>query len=484
MKSVFFVAALLAMASARFDSPFLCDECDCREGMPYTVDCMTRGFTEVPLTSPETDEYPFSWVLHLRGSRIANVPVLAKREQLIKISFLETDVSTIADSAFAELTNLQSLDLAKTKLTEDSFTVDAFKGPADSKDRKAPLRSLEILDISHNAIERLPTYAFEHLGKLKVLRFTDTLLHDLDRDTITAFASLDALESLDLSRNSLTRIPSQFLAEFRNLEELNLSGNLMETVPEELSHSKTLQYINLDHNPIMTISPTEDSSFRGPASLESLSISHMPYLKVVAKEAFVGLENLRSLQMVNNPRLEYIDKRAFLFRDADRQRLSEVYLRGNALRTLHETLLPWTSISKVDIQHNPWACDCHIAWWAEGFYSNIVDFTPQLAKSIVCESPPAKLGVSVGTLIDEDDEFPCPKDLVPEDGSKLYGSLVLVTIFLGIITMVTATGIFSFLLYIRAKERHYTERRVQYIKARMDNDLEAIPEVDEKQEDI
>ena len=35
-----------------------------------------------------------------------------------------------------------------------------------------------------------------------------------------------------------------------------------------------------------------------------------------------------------------------------------------------------------------------------------------------------------------------------------------------------------------SQERHYTERRVQYIKARMDNDLEAIPEVDEKQEDI
>jgi len=265
------------------------------------------------------------------------------------------------------------------------------------------------------------------------------------------------------------------------LVDLRLTGNKMMTVPEELSHSKSLRYINLDKNPIMTIAASQSSNFVGPASLEELSMVHMPYLAVVGRHAFVGLDNLMVLNL-SNSKIEYIAPDAFVFRNDNRQpRLMEIDLHGNHLGSLSDDTLPWESLETVNLQRNPWACDCHIKWMKNGLLQNIQDFRPKMAQDLICASPKAQLGINLMKLSeDESYDWPCPEDMPPEVDSRVYGSMVVVILFLGVLVIVVVSSIFSYFLYLKAKENHMTSRRVQYVRARLDNDLDAIPEVDEK----
>lgn len=471
------VLALLTVARGEYSKPSLCDKCQCEDGIPFTVDCMEANFREVPLN--ETDEYAFEWVLHLRKNPIKTIPTLpVDQPNLVKISFYETEVSTIADSAFAKLSALASLDLASTKLTKTSFTRDAFKGPASSTDHHTPLKQLQELDISNNDIQELPRYAFTHLTQLRRLVVSGNRLW-LNRDTITAFTDLRALTVLDMAACNLTRVPDQFLTEMRHLEELNLDDNELRDVPDEISHATSLKHLSLNGNPILVISPTLHSRFRGPKSLRTLSLSFMPVLKKVTKEAFVGLDNLEVLRLSNNPRLTYIDKDAFVWAPEAISKLKEVYLQNNALTTLDQHMLDWGAVDVVDIQHNPWQCDCLNRWFAEGLVQGILAYHPKYAKSIMCGSPSGLIGVNLKSLILEEYKFPCLEDL-PDPDVQAYGGGAVVTIIVGVALIVAATLVCSYVTYRRNLENSFNNDRVQYIRARLDNDLEVIKEDDQE----
>ena len=71
--------------------------------------------------------------------------------------------------------------------------------------------------------------------------------------------------------------------------------------------------------------------------------------------------DFQTVQICHNPQLGYIAPNAF---EAAAQIL-ELYLNHNALRTLAEGLVTWSSIKQLDLSGNLWRCDCRIKWMGE-----------------------------------------------------------------------------------------------------------------------
>ena len=90
----------------------------------------------------------------------------------------------------------------------------SVSGPPSSNNMHAPL-PLELLDLSYNHLHSLESHAFSHLQKLTTLLITDNGIVDFTQATSKAFAELESLERLDLSRNDLGRIPQHFFSNMR-----------------------------------------------------------------------------------------------------------------------------------------------------------------------------------------------------------------------------------------------------------------------------
>lgn len=61
----------------------------------------------------------------------------------------------------------------------------------------------------------------------------------------------------------------------------------------------------------------------------------------------------------------------------------QLYLQDNRLSTLAENMLPWLDLTLVDLQNNPWNCDCHLKWVAETLIPDLEKKNPQTTLSLM-----------------------------------------------------------------------------------------------------
>lgn len=466
------------LVAGDMNEPDLCKEethCECLDSTPlYLVDCSSNALEEVPMTKNES--YAFAFMVMFDDNRITRIPLLPSYEEVQKLSFKDNRIATIEDQAFAALKNLKELDLSYNDLTTSSLLPDVFKGFRDKEDGHDPLH-LDTLDLSHNKLEALDSHAFQHLGRLKTLVITDNKFFDFSRDTSVAFNDLRALETLDLSRNGLKRIPDQFLAGLRELRKLVLEGNRFVSVPDEVNYGRSLHSLNLDNNLIEVVSENAHSYFHGPSSLKELSLSNMPTLTKIGVGAFAGLTNLTVLRVTNNSQLEVLDRLSFLGSSETSGNLKEVYLQENFLHTLADDLLPWNQLEKLDLQHNPWTCDCRMNWLLKGVLPTMIMTQPKLTHFINCAYPLEVRGINMKKLISDDYEMQCLPDSYNNysPSSTNYGPLILATIFIGTLLLLTATVLCTYVLYYKYKESGMSSRTVHYRRAQqVQPDLESI----------
>lgn len=45
----------------------------------------------------------------------------------------------------------------------------------------------------------------------------------------------------------------------------------------------------------------------------------------------------------------------------------QIDLSNNKLRTISESFVPWKKMSHVNLQKNPWHCDCSIQWMLDNY---------------------------------------------------------------------------------------------------------------------
>ena len=114
---------------------------------------------------------------------------------------------------------------------------------------------------------------------------------------------------MNLAEANLETLPEGFLHALKgSLKVLILSGNQFTTIPAELHRATTLQYLNLNNNPIARL---DSESFRGLESLKRLNISSMPSLESIGDFTFTPLKSMTTMWCSFNPKLNHIHLKAF-----------------------------------------------------------------------------------------------------------------------------------------------------------------------------
>ncbi|KAK8727529.1 hypothetical protein OTU49_009605 [Cherax quadricarinatus] len=209
----------------------------------------------------------------------------------------------------------------------------------------------QVLDLSHNNIQRLPRLAFtqEGLTNLQKVYLTDCKLQEVDNE---AFCELSNLVELDLSENLLKKVPSEAFRHTPELRELYLRSN-------------PIQHIDVD-------------AFNQLSSLKALDLSQCN-IKTIAMRAFDPLRLLEKLKLHSN-------------------KLTELQPRlVDSLQSLH----------LLTVYENPWICDCRLRKLREWL---VVRRVPH-SVSPVCAKPLRIQGQNFDEI--DESEFACPPEILP-----------------------------------------------------------------------
>uniref|UniRef100_A0A182VQ78 Ig-like domain-containing protein n=1 Tax=Anopheles minimus TaxID=112268 RepID=A0A182VQ78_9DIPT len=208
---------------------------------------------------------------------------------------------------------LVQLQLGTTQGTEESdFTKQCSnckcswksgRKSADCTNQRLPVvprelsNELQILDLSHNQIDELPSKTFEaaHQTNLQKLYLRYNSMKRVDRD---AFRNLTILIELDMANNNLTALEAGVFDDLTKIRVIILNNNQIERIDNSLF--KGLQYLTKVHLRSNRLVRIALSSFINVPNLSQIELDYNE-LQALRKESFSGLEKLTSLSLTNNP---------------------------------------------------------------------------------------------------------------------------------------------------------------------------------------
>ncbi|KAI8515336.1 Calcium-independent phospholipase A2-gamma [Branchiostoma belcheri] len=328
--------------------------------------------------------------LNLSANNLTSLPpgLFDGLNQLQTLNIYENYIKIIPPNIFKNLQRLRYLNLSTNKIS--IIPTEAF----------VELPKLEELYLFSNRITNIRPNTVSNLPQLTILRLDYNKLHTISPG---AFTGLAKLQQLRLQNNQLTSISFIGQYEFLELALLYLNDNNITHIPDHaFSNQPKLSTVHLHRNKISSISA---AAFRGLAYLAALHL-HENYLQELPDYLFLGLSNLRDLRLNNNAishislntftgvsslRLSLSDNRVRNFPLEALSKISSIsalYLWNNQLQFLllsaHAML---SSITTVNIAHNPWHCDCRMVPFRQAMTGSH-SFDDQ----IICEEPSGFLG--------------------------------------------------------------------------------------------
>ncbi len=129
----------------------------------------------------------------------------------------------------------------------------------------ANLKELSIIDNSN--LEKIRRKTFKQLVKVERIDFSGCVVSEIEPGT---FSSLQKLKNLNLTKNSLIKIPSS--EDLQNIEHLNLSENRIGSIGHVFIQKNTrLIMLDLSGNRLTELPA---NSFLGLGALRSLNFAH------------------------------------------------------------------------------------------------------------------------------------------------------------------------------------------------------------------
>ncbi|XP_066298939.1 carboxypeptidase N subunit 2-like [Branchiostoma lanceolatum] len=249
------------------------------------------------------------------------------------------------------------------------------------------LGNLKSLYLSQNQLTSLPAGIFAGLSNVHYLSLSQNLLTNLTADI---FEALDNLQYLYLSQNQLSSLPAEIFVGLGNLETLYISQNNLTSLSVDIFEGLgNLQYLYVYQNQLTSLSA---GIFAGLGNLRSLHLSQNE-LSSLPAEIFVGLGKLQSLYVDRNHLNSLTADVLEALSNLNISELSELRLDFNQLETLplmaYDTL---ASIPTVNIENNPWQCDCKIAPFKQRMNGSY-PFEGQ----IICAGPENQTGPQAGS---------------------------------------------------------------------------------------
>eukprot|EP00088_Acartia_fossae_P025315 TRINITY_DN26133_c0_g1_i9.p1 TRINITY_DN26133_c0_g1~~TRINITY_DN26133_c0_g1_i9.p1 ORF type:complete len:539 (-),score=59.19 TRINITY_DN26133_c0_g1_i9:83-1699(-) len=281
---------------------------------------------------------------------------------------------------------LHMLDLSDNKLDADSLEKECFKGGMDEQGNFDLF--IIHLSLAKNRLHTVHKDLFKYLTYLDELDLSHNPLAPLDQDFVDAINSIKSLQSLTFREVGLEYLPQDFLIGLEQFKEIDLAGNCFTQVDPQLRKLINLQSLNLDTNLMQSL---DEESFSGLTNLQNLSVSDCPRLRFVDQLTFEDQNDLRFLRMRKNPELTWISPDAWLTHSRMESHLIELDISDNGLPYLPSTLLhsfsDWKTIQVINLQGNPWMCDCHNEFLIYDLVPMIYNNTPALTQNILCNGP-------------------------------------------------------------------------------------------------
>ncbi|XP_049834588.1 slit homolog 1 protein-like isoform X3 [Schistocerca gregaria] len=348
--------------------------------------------------------------LNLSGNAIENIEpraLFAFAPNLQVLDLSHNKLTTLEEKMFHGLSGLTELYLSGNSLQTLDLGV------------LAPVDALQVLDVSGNVLDRVVGSGPKSVRDVRAgnnrLSEVQQLLAGFPWATIlrvpdNAITSLDGvglhnLVELDISGNPLASLPTELSAP--SLRRLEASRCSFESVPPQLTGERlpSLEVLVLDGNKLLrSVVFPKDAAF---LRLRYLSLSSLPLLHEVTAGSFDGLlkteagdvaesstgaDNCRTgtlqLRLSHNNMLSSLHPDSF-----QGLPLCTLDLSGNALETLDQTTVQWENLEWIDLQHNPWDCQCSLQWMVDTVVTLLYPTThADLLYELRCSTPAALRG--------------------------------------------------------------------------------------------
>lgn len=351
MFSLFFFV-LFAVQSV---SASICDVCSCRmdkfeDSLLQNIDCSRRDVSIFNLSLP-SDVYSLDLSSN-KFDRLDNSSLL-KSKTVSELSLNGNKLTEIGANIL-DFPELKRLDLSFNIL--ETIHEDTFRY----------LGKLEYLNLASNKFASFETLAFHHLSVLEeIVLDNNDIGQSLRKTNIfhrNGFGLTKKIQTISIRSVNLNIVPDNFFIEAYNVRKILISNNNLTNIFEI---PFTLEELDLSDNPIKEIS-LEDFSDR--PGLKVLKLNNLQ-IEEVPSFVFEPLHGLEELQLERNINLTEFSKLAFgtvALENPDDFLLEELSLKNSRLTTLDEDLLePFGQLIKLDLQGNPWKCDCKIAWFKQ-----------------------------------------------------------------------------------------------------------------------
>ncbi|KAJ8982368.1 hypothetical protein NQ317_006955, partial [Molorchus minor] len=207
--------------------------------------------------------------------------------------------------------------------------------------------------------KNLPDIPDELDQATQVLEFSGNKLSKMTKELFLK-KQLINLQRLYLTSCKIRSVHKDTFKGLTNLVELDLSDNLLESVPSAaFINCPALMKLTLNSNPINSL---KKFAFNHLSYLNTLELSSCQIAEI-EEGAFQGLHSLEWLR-----------------------------LDGNKLGTIRGRRTLPDNVKGVDLQKNPWECDCHI----HDLSAFLKDFGVPLSVDPICDGPPKALRTHCG----------------------------------------------------------------------------------------